>query len=98
MDTLVIRLPSVIFRHDPYRWIMPRPAAEKLQLTITATTGKALVPFLRKHLRAAHAILKPSLSELSLALVGDATMSDLHQRFMNIAGPTDVLTFPLDDD
>ena len=38
------------------------------------------------------------LAELSLALVGDKTMSELHERFMNIPGPTDVLTFPLEHD
>jgi probable rRNA maturation factor len=69
-----------------------------LSLTIAARTGKPHVPFLRRHLRAAHAILKPALIDLSLALVGDATMADLHLRFMNIPGPTDVLTFPLDED
>lgn len=68
------------------------------RLEISAATGKDLVPFVRKHLIAAHAELKPALAELSLALVGDQAMSDLHERFMNIAGPTDVLTFPLDED
>jgi probable rRNA maturation factor len=38
------------------------------------------------------------LSELSLALVGDARMSRLHQQFMDIPGTTDVLTFPLETD
>lgn len=42
--------------------------------------------------------MKSSLDELSIALVGDAQMSQLHQRFMGIAGPTDVLTFPLEHD
>jgi probable rRNA maturation factor len=59
--------------------------------------GKALVPYLRRHLRAAHALLRPPLREFSLALVGDRAMSDLHEQFLNIAGPTDVLTFPLDE-
>ena len=77
---------------------MPRRAAAPLDLTITAAAGKPLVPYLRRHLRAAHAVLKPSLAELSVALVGDATMADLHERFMGIPGPTDVLTFPLDED
>src|SRR5207237_257576 len=35
---------------------------------------------------------------LSVALVGDSTMSRLHQEFMRIEGPTDVLTFPLELD
>lgn len=39
-----------------------------------------------------------ALRELSLALVGDKKMSDLHEEFLSIAGPTDVLTFPLDED
>jgi probable rRNA maturation factor len=33
---------------------------------------------------------------MSLVLVGDAMMSRLHKEYMNIAGPTDVLTFPVD--
>lgn len=69
-----------------------------LRLTLTASLGKAFVPTLRKHLKAAHALLAPPLAELSVALVNDRTMSDLHVRFMGIAGPTDVLTFPLDED
>jgi probable rRNA maturation factor len=43
-------------------------------------------------------MLKPPLRELSIALVNDRHMSRLHQQFMNIPGPTDVLTFPLDLD
>jgi rRNA maturation RNase YbeY len=67
-------------------------------LEVHAAAGKRHAAFLRRHLRAAHRILKPPLNELSLALVGDARMSALHQQFMGIAGPTDVLTFPLDVD
>jgi probable rRNA maturation factor len=37
------------------------------------------------------------LRELSIALVGDAQMSELHQQFMNDPAPTDVLTFALDE-
>lgn len=73
-------------------------AASRLHLTITAATGKRYVPFLRKHLKAAHVQLRPALTELSLALVGDAHMSKLHKQFMNIVGTTDVLTFPLEFD
>ena len=35
--------------------------------------------------------------ELSLSLVGEDEMADLHLRYMSEEGPTDVLTFPLDD-
>jgi probable rRNA maturation factor len=52
--------------------------------------------YLQNHLKSAHAILSPPLTELSLALVGDKKMSDLHLQFLNIPGPTDVLTFPLE--
>ena len=69
-----------------------------MELSVSASAGKRFVPFLRTHLRGAHAIIKPALSELSVALVGDAKMSALHVQFMNIPGPTDVLTFPLEED
>jgi probable rRNA maturation factor len=36
--------------------------------------------------------------DLSIALVGDARMAQLHQQFLNLPGPTDVLTFPLELD
>ena len=77
-------------------------------MTITAETGRAFVPFLREQLRAAHDLLETTanrhrrrrlpLREMSLALVNDARMSNLHEEFMGIHGPTDVLTFPIDED
>ena len=75
-------------------------------VTITAETGRAFVPFLREQLRAAHAVLESTvnrrrrlpLREMSLALVNDKRMSALHEQFMGIRGPTDVLTFPIDED
>lgn len=70
----------------------------RLSLSITAQLGKSHVAYLRTHLLRAHAILKPKLEEMSLALVGDKVMADLHMQFMNIPGPTDVLTFPLEQD
>jgi probable rRNA maturation factor len=76
----------------------PRRSTQSLALDIAAAQGKGHVPFLRRQLRAAHAILRPPLVELSVALVGDRRMADLHEQFMGIPGPTDVLTFPLDED
>ena len=70
----------------------------RLALTVTAEQGSRYTPYLRRHLRAAHRILRPTLRELSVALVGDRRMARLHQQFMGIAGPTDVLTFPLEAD
>jgi probable rRNA maturation factor len=71
---------------------MPR----RLHLTFHAFVGASAVPYLRRHIRKAHQLLAPPLREFSIALVNDQRMSDLHMQFMNIAGPTDVLTFPLE--
>jgi probable rRNA maturation factor len=73
-------------------------AATLLHLSIRASTGKRLVPYLRRHLQAAHAMLKPPLAELSLVLAGDALMSRLHGTYFNLPTPTDVLTFELEHD
>lgn len=72
--------------------------SERLDLQITSTTGREHVPFLRKNLLAAHGLLRTRVSELSVALIGDARMAGLHERYLGIAGPTDVLTFELDHD
>ena len=69
-------------------------------VTITAETGRAFVPFVRENLVKAHHETKTrgrALREMSVALVGDRRMSDLHEEFMGIHGPTDVLTFPIDE-
>ena len=48
----------------------------------------------------AHAVLvaegEPS-AQLSVAVVDDEHMSELHERYSGVPGPTDVLSFPLDD-
>jgi len=67
-------------------------------LTISARAGRTHVAFLRRMIRRAHALLRSPLRELSVALVSDREMSALHDRFMKQATPTDVLTFPLDQD
>ena len=36
--------------------------------------------------------------ELSLSLVDEDEMAELHERYMQEPGPTDVLTFPLDEE
>jgi probable rRNA maturation factor len=75
-------------------------SVERLPVHITATrsTYRSHEAYLRRHLQAAHALLRPALKELSLALVGDRKMAALHQQFLGIPGPTDVLTFPLELD
>lgn len=75
-----------------------RRSAGGLNLTVTATTGHCYVPYLRRMLPRAHALLRTPLAELSVALVGDRWMSRLHEQFLGISGPTDVLTFELEHD
>ncbi|HEV2293425.1 MAG TPA: rRNA maturation RNase YbeY [Tepidisphaeraceae bacterium] len=72
--------------------------ATKLTLRIHAQLAAAHAAFVRANVRRAHALIKPPLRELSIAMVNDARMSELHERFMNIPGPTDVLSFELDHD
>jgi probable rRNA maturation factor len=37
-------------------------------------------------------------AELSISFVDEAEMTGLHERYMNESGPTDVLSFPLEDE
>jgi probable rRNA maturation factor len=68
------------------------------RLKFHAEQAARYLPFLRHQLRAAFPMLRAPLREISLALVGDRRMSQLHRQFMNVPGPTDVLTFPLEFD
>ena len=36
-------------------------------------------------------------SELNIRIVAEDEMSDLHLKWMNLSGPTDVLSFPMDE-
>lgn len=72
--------------------------AAPFELEISAAVGKPYARTLKAQLVKAHALVDTQLQSLSVALVGDALMSKLHIEFMNIAGPTDVLTFELDHD
>ena len=92
------RAPKTTKRRPLTPALSPSRGRGRLRLVINAQLGARHVPFLRRHLRRAHEHLNPTLREMSLALVNDARMSALHARFMNVAGPTDVLTFPLDED
>lgn len=67
-------------------------------LSIVAMAGSKYVAFLRKHLLDAWPLIENAPRELSLALVNDERMAQLHKQFLNIAAPTDVLTFELDHD
>jgi probable rRNA maturation factor len=72
--------------------------AFKFQLSMTAAIGREFVPFVRRNLLAARRLIRSPLCEVSIAFVGDRRMAALHRQFMNIDGPTDVLTFPLEAD
>ncbi|MBX6169155.1 MAG: rRNA maturation RNAse YbeY, partial [Thermobispora bispora] len=37
------------------------------------------------------------LAELSILVVDEAAMAELHERWMGEPGPTDVLAFPMDE-
>lgn len=37
------------------------------------------------------------LADLSILLVDETTMEDYHVRFMDLPGPTDVMSFPMDE-
>jgi len=69
-----------------------------LKLSIMAAEGATHVAYLRKHLLAAWPLIENAPAELSVALVGDGRMSQLHETFLKVKGPTDVLTFELDHD
>jgi probable rRNA maturation factor len=75
-----------------------------VKITVTPEIGK---PYATNVARAAGSCLNEltararspvALKEISIVIVGDRRMSALHKTFMNIAGPTDVLTFPIDED
>jgi len=63
-----------------------------------AKTGRAHLPYLRRLLARAIQHIRYCPVDLSIALVGDKRMAQLHEQFMDIPGPTDVLTFELDHD
>lgn len=72
--------------------------AFELRVIVDCPTAKPHSRKLAAHLRAAHALLKPALRELSLVIVDAHTMRKLHKQFMQDGSVTDVLTFPLDSD
>ena len=71
---------------------------ENCELRIVGTTGREYWGFLGRYLRRAHGLAGSGLRELSVAVVGDAMMGRLHEQFMGIKGPTDVLSFEMETD
>ncbi len=77
---------------------VPSVAKNSFEISVTALAGRRYVPFLQKHLPRAARLLRSPLRELSVVLVGDRRMAELHRQFLGLPGPTDVLTFPLEKD
>ena len=74
---------------------VPQISVRNLQRKIVIERA-ALEDFARRALRlclAEKSARLTSLSEISVLLISDRKMSELHRRFMQIAGPTDVITF-----
>lgn len=73
-------------------------ASKSFELAVTARAGKSYVPFLEEHLPTAARLARSPVRELSVVLLGDKAISDLHQQFFNDPATTDVITFPIDQD
>jgi probable rRNA maturation factor len=78
----------------------PQAQPDAPRLTISARAGRDLEPWLHKHLDACLDVLaeEAAVPSVSVALVGDKVMGELHARFHGDPAPTDVLTFELDHD
>lgn len=68
------------------------------RVSVNAQTGKSFASQVARQLRRAHRRINAKLNELSVAFVGDDRMRALHNQYMGIDSPTDVLTFELDHD
>ncbi|HSI35447.1 MAG TPA: rRNA maturation RNase YbeY [Tepidisphaeraceae bacterium] len=78
---------------------MPKASGKAFALEVSAEVGRAYVARLREMLPKARVLAtRGVLAELHVILIGDAAMSRLHRDFMQIDGPTDVMTFPIDLD
>jgi len=67
-----------------------------MDLTVTARAGKPYAAPLKRLLNKAIPLVPHAPEEISVVLVGDKLMSELHLRDLNVAGPTDVLTYEID--
>lgn len=65
-------------------------------ITVTCEVGEPHASFLEVHLRAACVLIEEAPEVVSVAVVDEETMSGIHERFLGKAGPTDVISFPLE--
>ncbi len=68
------------------------------QLEFHARTGSAFVPYLKKQVQQILQVTRSPLRHLSVVLVGDRRISQLHEQFFKDPSTTDVITFPLELD
>jgi probable rRNA maturation factor len=73
-----------------------RVAGGTVRIAVVDQTRSINTAILCRRLRQAARLVRTSLRELSVALVGTATMSRLHRQYLGVSGPTDVLTFAID--
>lgn len=59
------------------------------------TTVRTSTAWLEKVTRKAIAVLEVEAAEITVAVVDDAEIAELHSKWMNLPDPTDVLTFDL---
>jgi len=77
----------------------PDPGGQRLTVSVEADADDTPDPLsLRRHLSAAVNELLIDDIELSVIVIDDARMAELHERFAGQPGTTDVLTFDLRDD
>lgn len=105
MEELLIhqQLPSRLRDQKVKRGVMETNGPKKTKaidfdLEIRALAGEAHVGRMSRLLKQARGMIRGELREVSIAIVGDRKMARLHEGFMGIAGPTDVLTFELQHD
>lgn len=76
-------------------------ASVGLRLNLSGGSLCWRLPFRRMELRRALAVMLRTAgsgpAELDLILVRDAAMADYNQRYMGCHGPTNVLSFPIDE-
>jgi len=73
-------------------------SSPRLRLSVNALAARESMSVLRTNILAAHALLRSSLKELSVAIVPAAQMAKLHKQVLRKSGPTDVLSFELEHD
>jgi rRNA maturation RNase YbeY len=69
-----------------------------LRITVSGVAGRSFLAPLKRLLKEAAGFCDSPLRDLTVILVGDRRMAELHRRFMNDPSVTDVLTFPIDLD